>query len=109
LWDVEAPGQLTHLNDVNQKFGKAGRLVILSLTFAPDTAATRTWIEAKAEPWPQAIVGPLSNAIAQAYDIDDTNVSTSILIGPDGTIAATELWRKKLVDAVAAGLGSVKP
>ena len=54
---------------------------------------------------PQAIVGPLSNAIASAYAIDEENVSTATLIGPDGTIVATELWRDKIIDAIAKALG----
>ncbi len=77
------------LNEVNQKFGKDPRFAILSLTFEADTAETRKSIADKGEPWTQAIVGPLSNPIASAYGIDDENVSTTILIGPDGKVIAT--------------------
>ena len=88
------------LNEVNQKFGKDPRFAMLSLTFEPDTAETRKSIADKGEPWTQAIVGPLSNPIASAYGIDDENVSTAILIGPDGKIAATDLWRDKIGKAL---------
>ena len=74
------------LNEVNQKFGKDPHFAMLSLTFEADTAETRKSIADKGEPWPQAIVGPLSNPIASAYGIDDENVSTTILIGPDGKL-----------------------
>jgi beta-lactamase regulating signal transducer with metallopeptidase domain len=104
-WDIEASSQLTELNDVYQKFGRDARLAILSLTFAPETAETRKWIDDKGEPWAQAIVGPLSNPISVAYAIDDTNVSTSILIGPDGTIVAKDLWRARIGEAVGEALG----
>ena len=100
LWDIEAPTQIARLNEVNQKFGKDPRFAMLSLTFEADTAETRKSIADKGEPWPQAIVGPLSNPIASAYGIDDENVSTAILIGPDGKIAAKDLWRDKIGKAL---------
>jgi beta-lactamase regulating signal transducer with metallopeptidase domain len=96
LWDIEAPTHIARLNELNQKFGKATRFAMLSLTFEPDTAESRKSIAEKGEPWPQAIAGPLSNPIASAYGIDDVNVSTAILIGPDGKIAAKDLWREKI-------------
>jgi beta-lactamase regulating signal transducer with metallopeptidase domain len=100
LWDLEAPTQIAQLNEVNQKFGKAPRFAMLSLTFEPDTAESRKSIADKGEPWTQAIAGPLSNPIASAYGIDDENVSTAILIGPDGKIAAKDLWREKIGKAL---------
>jgi hypothetical protein len=59
------------------------------------------------EPWTQAIVGPLSNRIASAYGIDDENVSTALLIGPDGKIAVTDLWRDRIGKAISEVLGRV--
>jgi AhpC/TSA family len=106
LWDIAAPHQITLLNEVNQNFGKDTRFAILSLTMAADNAPTRKSIEDKGELWPQAIVGPLSNPIASAYGVDYENVSTATLIGPDGTIVATELWRDKIRDAIAKALGN---
>jgi hypothetical protein len=100
LWDMEAPMQIARLNEVNQKFGKAPSFAMLSLTFEPDTAESRKSIADKGEPWTQAIAGPLSNPIAAAYGIDDENVSTAILIGPDGKIAAKDLWREKIGKAL---------
>ncbi len=105
LWDIEAPTQIALLNEVNQKFGKDPRFAILSLTFEPDTAESRKSIADKGEPWTQAIVGPLSNPIASAYGIDDENVSTAILIGPDGKIAAKDLWRDRIAKALDGVLG----
>ena len=90
---------------MNQKFGKDPRFAILSLTFEADTAPTRKSIADKGEPWTQAIVGPLSNPIASAYGIDDENVSTAVLIGPDGKIAAKDLWLDKIGKAVSEALG----
>jgi hypothetical protein len=109
LWDIAAPRQIALLNEVNQKFGKDPRFAILSLTFEVDTAATRKSIADKGEPWTQAIVGPLSNPIASAYGIDDENVSTAILIGPDGRVAAKDLWHEKIGKAIGEALGRVDP
>ena len=105
LWDIEAPTQIARLNEANQKFGNDPRFAILSLTFEADTAETRKSIADKGEPWTQAIVGPLSNPIASAYDINDENVSTTILIGPDGKIVAKDLWRDKIGKAIGEALG----
>jgi hypothetical protein len=105
LWDIEAPTQIPLLNEVNQKFGKDPRFAILSLLFEADTAEARRSIADKGEPWTQAIVGPLSNPIASAYDIDDENVSTTILIGPNGKIFAKDLWREKIDKAIGEALG----
>ncbi len=105
LWDIAAPHQITLLNEVYQKFGADARFAILSLTLAADNAQTRKSIEDKGEPWPQAIVGPLSNTIASAYAIDEENVSTATLIGPDGRIVASELWSAKIREAIGEALG----
>jgi hypothetical protein len=100
-----APTQIAVLNEVIQKFGKDPRFAMLSLSFETDSAATRKSVADKGEPWPQAIVGPLSNPIAAAYGIDDENVSTKILIGPDGKVFAPDLWREKLPQALGRAFG----
>jgi len=109
MWDIQARNQIPPLNNVYQKFGEDPdpRLAILSLTSAPDTAETRKFIEEKGEPWAQAIIGPLTNPITSLYGIDDENVSTMTLIGPDGKIVATGLWSEKIGEAVGKALGGV--
>lgn len=103
-WDSQAGIQITRLNDVNQKFGKAPRFAILSLTFAADNPETRKFIEDKGEPWRQAIVGPLSNPISSTYAVDDENVPVTILIGPGGKVVAKDLWYDKIGKAIDAAL-----
>jgi beta-lactamase regulating signal transducer with metallopeptidase domain len=109
MWDVQSRHQIPPLNDVYEKYGKDPdpRLAVLSFISATDTGETRKFIEEKGEPWPQAIIGPLSNPIASLYGIDDENVSTMTLIGPDGKIVATELWSEKIGEAVAKALAGV--
>jgi len=105
MWDIQARHQITLLNAINQKFAKDPRLAILSLTFATDNAEARKFIEDKGEPWAQSVVGPLSSPIASAYGVEDDNVSTTILIGPDGKIVAKDLWRANLDEAIGEALG----
>ncbi len=107
MWDIQARNQIPPLNDVYQNFGDDPdpRLAILTLTSASDTAETRKFIEEKGEPWPQAIIGPLANPITSLYGVDDDNVSTVTLIGPDGRIVATGLWSQKIGEAVGKALG----
>ncbi len=109
MWDIQARNQMPPLNDVYQKFGEDPdpRLAIVTVTSARDTAETRKFIAEKGEPWPQAIIGPLANPIASVYGIDDDNVSTVTLIGPNGKIVATGLWSQKIGEAVAKALGGV--
>jgi beta-lactamase regulating signal transducer with metallopeptidase domain/uncharacterized GH25 family protein len=103
-WDSQSGIQITRLNDVNGRFGKDPRFAILSVTFAADNPETRKFIEDKGEPWRQAIVGPLSNAISLEYNIDDENVPATILIGPDGKVVAKDLWYDKIGKAVGEAL-----
>ena len=105
LWGLQSAFQITRLNDVHKRFGDDPRFAILSLTLAADTADTREYIADKGEPWPQAIVGHLSNPIASAYGVHDENVYGSILIGPDGKLIATGLYHDKIGKAVGEALG----
>ena len=104
-WDMQSPLQITRLNDVRKRFGDDPRLAILSLTLAADTADTRAYVADKGEPWPQAIVGDLSNPIASAYGVHDENVWGATLIGPDGELIATGLYHGKIGKAVGEALG----
>jgi hypothetical protein len=107
-WDRQAGVQITRLNAVNQKFSEDPRFAMLSLTFAADNSETRKFIKDKGESWPQAIVGPLSNPISLAYAVDDENVPVTILISPDGTILAKDLYYDKIAKAVGEALGRDK-
>ena len=107
LWDMQSALQIARLNDVNQKHGKNPRFAMLSLTCANDNNATRKYIADKGEPWPQAIVGPLSNPISAAYGIDDENVPATILIGPDGRLIDVRVQSRQLSDTIGQALGKI--
>ena len=108
-WDVQSRFQVARLNDVQKKFGDDDRFAILSLVMAPDDAKTRTFIAEKEEPWPQAIIGPLTNPIASKYGIEanyyGSGVPAAVLIGPDGRIVPGDVQYYKISDAVGQALG----
>ena len=104
IWNDQSYFQVVRLNDVRKRFGDDPRFAILSLVLAPDDAEARAFVKEKDEPWPQAIIGPLSNPIADAYGIDDENIQGAILIGPDGKVIAKDLYYNKIGEAVEAAL-----
>jgi beta-lactamase regulating signal transducer with metallopeptidase domain/protocatechuate 3,4-dioxygenase beta subunit len=109
MWDIQSRFQVARLNDIRKRFGDDTRFAILSLVMAADDAKTRAFIAEKGQPWPQAIIGPLTNPIAAAYGIEDGALSSSIpaaiLIGPDGKIIARDLWYSKIGEAIGQALG----
>ena len=105
LWDMQSTLQIARLNEVQEKHGKDPRFAMLSVIFAADTVATRKFIDEKGEPWPQAIAGPLSNAVSASYGIDDENVPAAILIGSDGRVIDWHLQHRQMSDAISQALG----
>ncbi len=109
LWDDQCRLQIARLNDVHKQVGEDERFDILSLVMAADNAETRSFIADKGEPWPQAIVGPLTNAIASAYGIEAKSlpgaIPVAVLIGPDGKIIARDLRYNQIAEAVGQALG----
>jgi peroxiredoxin len=107
LWDTQSALQIARLNDVREKFKDDPRFTLLSLTSAADGPETRKSIKEKGEPWPQAIIGPLSNPIASAYGVSvrQSGLPTTILIGPDGKVAANDLRLAAIAKAVGEALG----
>jgi RNA polymerase sigma factor (sigma-70 family) len=104
-WDDQSRFQVTRLNDVHRRFGDDARFAILSLVMGPDGGETRAFVAEKGQPWPQAIVGPLSNPVALAYGVEDRDVPAAILIGPDGKLIAKGLRYDQIGKAVGQALG----
>jgi beta-lactamase regulating signal transducer with metallopeptidase domain/protocatechuate 3,4-dioxygenase beta subunit/peroxiredoxin len=104
MWDDQCRLQIARLNDIHERFGEDERFAILSLVMETDNARTRAFVAAKGEPWPQAIVGPLTNPIASAYGIENS-VPAAILIGPDGKVIARDLWYNQIGEAIGKALG----
>ncbi len=105
MWDDQCRLQIARLNEVYQRFGDDDRLAILSLVMAKDDEQSRAFVAGKGQPWPQAIVGPLTNAISSAYGIED-RVPAAILIGPDGKIVVRDLWYQQIIEALGKAPGA---
>ncbi|MHB1560353.1 MAG: carboxypeptidase regulatory-like domain-containing protein [Isosphaeraceae bacterium] len=104
LWDHQCRLQIARLNPVFERFGEDERFAMLSLVMAADDERSRAFVAAKGEPWPQVIVGPMSNTLSIAYGIEDS-VPAAILIGPDGKIVARDLWYNGITEAIGKALG----
>lgn len=108
LWEDQCRLQIARVNDIHQRFGKDERFAMLSLVMAADNAETRAFVADKGQPWPQAIVGPLSNPIAAAYGVEATNLlginTMAVLIGPDGKLIARNLWYNQIGEAIGRAL-----
>ena len=105
MWDDQSRLQVVRMNDLAARFGNDGRFAMLSLVMAADRDETRAFVAEKGEPWPQAIVGPLSNGFSEAYEVEEGQFPSGILIGPDGRIVARDLIYRKIGEAVATALG----
>lgn len=110
LWDDQSRLQIVRMNDVFARFGKDERFRLLSLIFAADQPESRAFVAGKAQPWPQAIVGPVANPIADAYGVnEDRPFPAAILIGPDGRIAARDLFYGGIGAVISGTLGIQEP
>lgn len=108
MWDDGCVLVIPNLNAIYQRFGKDGRLAMLSLVMAADDEKSRAFVAGKGEPWPQAIIGPMSNPISIAYGIDD-ELPASVLIGPDGKIYPRKFELTWTIKSLARVLGRWRP
>ncbi len=105
LWDDQSRLQVVRMNGVFARFGKDERFALLSLLLAADRPDARRFVAEKGEPWPQAIVGPLSNPLASAYGVGDDEVPATVLIGPNGRVIATDTRNFHGEEAIARAMG----
>lgn len=108
MWEDGCVLGIPSLNEIYQRFGKDGRLAMLSLVMAADDEKSRAFVAAKGEPWPQAIIGPMSNPISIAYGIDD-ELPAAVLIDPDGKIYPRKFELKWTIKSIARALGQWRP
>ncbi len=104
--------QIARVNGLHAKFGDDERLAMLSLIVATDDAETRRFVAEKGQPWPQAIVGPFPNPVAQAFGVEDSvfgtrgaTLPTLLLIGPDGQVLARDFDGRQIARTLSGTLG----
>jgi hypothetical protein len=103
---------IARANGLHEQFGEDDRVAFLSLVVAEDDAETRAFIAAKGQPWPQAILGPLPNPVAQAYGVEDSATGAFasqlpgfVLIGPDREIQVIDTYGKRVETRLSQALG----
>jgi hypothetical protein len=102
--------QIARVNGLYERLGTDDRVAFLSLVIAPDDADTRSFIAAKGQPWPQVLLGPLPNPLADAFGVEDTALGPDgllpgfVLIGPDGQVLAVAPYGRDLEALLAETL-----
>jgi beta-lactamase regulating signal transducer with metallopeptidase domain/uncharacterized GH25 family protein len=109
MWDDQSRLQVVRMNEILERFGKNDRFALVSLLMAADGPESRRFVDEKGQPWPQAIVGPVSNPINEAFWIEVNQFPAAILVGPDGKVVARDLFYQKISEAIAKGLGVAEP
>lgn len=105
LWEDQSRYQIGRMHDLHSQFAGDERVVFLSLLMARDDAESRRFVEEKAQPWPQAIVEPLSNPVASAYGYEDDYSPRLVLVGPDGTVLVRDYYGEEVRKRLAEALG----
>jgi hypothetical protein len=93
-WNEQSRFQIAQLNELYERFRGDKRVDFLSFVLGADSSTNRAFVAEKGESWPQALIGPLSNPLATAYDVEDRNVPVAILVGPDGKVLAIDRYAK---------------
>jgi peroxiredoxin len=111
-WCNPCRGEIPDLKEMYNRYGKDGRLVIVSLSIDNMPYAPKQFANEFSLAWPQGFVGPDGNAVND-FGVDEYGVPSMWLIGPDGKILSRpmpgentdQLWTKTAA-AVAAVLGN---
>jgi len=102
--DLKSRFQIARVNGLHAKYVAGDRLAIISLLLDEDDAEAREFLAAKGQPWPQAIVGPLSNPVASAYGIEDQTVPRMVLIDPEGKVQLSDFEGREIDKVLAEAL-----
>ncbi len=101
--------QIARVNGLRAKFDD-DRLAIISLIVGEDDTDAREFVADRGQPWPQAIVGPFPNPVAQAYGLEDapygvgSSLPMLILIGPGGTVLGRDANGREIEKVLAKEL-----
>lgn len=78
---------LKHIAALHADLTEGGKFAVISISLDSDPRAVERFLRRQNLPWPQFVLGPAtSNPVAKLYNVMST--PTTILIGPDGRIAA---------------------
>jgi hypothetical protein len=104
-WAKPSLADLPHLTSVHDRFGKGGKVAVISLSMDDDADTTRDYLRRSPLPWPQAFLDDFQRVeVAGAYGVD--SVPAVFLIDPQGQIIAKGLRGQAVQAAVSKALGS---
>lgn len=102
-WSGPAGADLPVLQQLHQRYGASGRLLIVELMVDGTRRAAEQLVRNHRTAWPACHVGSWAEAVAPAlFGVDSLPVG--ILIGPDGTVRHKNLRGPTLVQAVTDAL-----
>lgn len=102
-WCGPCVAETPNLRQTYDAFGKAGRLVMISLSLDADPAEPKKFARNEGVAWTQGFLGAWSNdKVTQDYGV--YGIPAIFLIGPDGKVLATDLRGSKIKEAVALAL-----
>ena len=101
-WCGPCRRQTPHLKKVYDAFGQDERFAMVGLSLDGDVSAPTRYVEEHGLGWLQGFLGPEST-VADDYRI--AGIPTILLVGPDGTIIAEDLYGSGISPAVAKALG----
>jgi len=104
-WCVPCVAETPNLKETYDAFGKDGRFLIISLSLDSDQTVPAKFARNHGIFWTQGFLADAFNSVTMHnYRFD--SIPQILLIGPDGTILATDLRGPKIKNAVAAALAN---
>ena len=101
-WCGPCRRQTPYLKKVYDAFGQDERFAMIALSLDEDVSAPTRYVEENGLGWLHGFVGSEST-VADDYRI--AGIPTILLVGPDGTIIAEDLYGASIYPAVAKALG----
>jgi Carboxypeptidase regulatory-like domain/Thioredoxin-like len=103
VWSARnTPIAMTQVKRVREKFAGDDNLAFLGLSYDLDREALEDYVKKEKVDWPQARLGPEFNRFQAVYGL--STFPCFILIGPDGSIVATNLAEPGIDAALAKAL-----
>src|SRR5262249_948232 len=91
-----------HLKAAHQAIKDDGRVVMIGLSLDDDVKAAERHIKARSLDWVQGFLGDPEAGLAARFGV--SSIPQTLLIGPDGTVRATDLRGPQISAAIAEAL-----
>lgn len=103
-WCGPCRAQTPFLKRLYNRFGKTGKLTMISITLDTNPRLAREYVRAEHLPWIQASTGTVSgHSIENDYA---AGIPEILLIGPSGKVVAINLYGKGMIAEIANAMGA---